>query len=611
MRLPTPQPPRPEDRGDRRCGVILTPVLILLLSAPLPAAALRIFATVDRTQLTMDDQVQLTITVVEEGAAGPAPLTLPDLSGDWEVVGRTSDQRKGATKSGKLRVTSSYLFQLKPKRLGPATIGPATMRRGGQTHSTDTIELHVHVASPYDAGPDAGPLDLAPDFDPVLEGLESDAFLVVVPQPPDPYLGQQVTVTYRLYSRLAVVGGYPVDRPMFPDFHVKGLDVAASELEWHDVRIQGRKYIAKCMVRYAVFPTRAGALELDPFVVDLDVSQSWNSPDPPRRIRRASQPHALQVRPLPLHGRPEGFPSTNVGEYTLQARLSQSQVAAGEPVRFSITARGQGNVNLLAPPTIAEPRHLQILGPESRAAPGRRGLTVVGSRGWIYEVVSHRPGRYRVPSATLPYFDPHTGEYATATSEPLDLQVLAVPGSQQAGPAKPSPEEPRPVRTDHALQRCATPALVGPASLAVLILPPVLYLALLVARAVRRRREQQQQTAGYARQQAASESGKALKQAASADGSSPAAEVRRSLLLFLEGRLGLPARGTTRAELGIAARKAGLAGEQVHGLLDLLARCERAISRPGETSDAAGLVAEARALLAELERLAADREVEP
>ena len=150
-----------------------------------------ITATVDRTNLSTDETLTLTVAIHGSGEI-PFP-SLPHFS-DFDVVGQRESSRM-STRNQQTSTEVVYWYTLRPIRPGRATIGAFTVTVDGQTFNTDPIIIEVSQGS-------ARP---RPRLDPSLRepslGLLSgqDYFVEAEVDNSNPYLGQQVIYFFRLY----------------------------------------------------------------------------------------------------------------------------------------------------------------------------------------------------------------------------------------------------------------------------------------------------------------------------------------------------------------------------------------------------------------------------
>jgi len=97
------------------------------------------YAHVDKTRISLNEEIELTLTVT--GTQDVGEPELPDLDG-FKVLSQGSSSRFSFV-NGKMSVNKSYTYILMPLKLGKLTIGPAKIRLGGKILETNPIEIEV------------------------------------------------------------------------------------------------------------------------------------------------------------------------------------------------------------------------------------------------------------------------------------------------------------------------------------------------------------------------------------------------------------------------------------------------------------------------------------
>ena len=219
----------------------------------------------------------------------------------------------------------------------------------------------------------------------------------------------------------------------------------------------------------------------------------------------------LQVLPLPEEGRPADFNGL-VGSYSLAVSATPTTVKVGDPITLTIQVAGPvvAGVSL---PSLAEELGGDDFKVPAEMAPGQ-GTGVLKT--FTQTVRARHAGVKQVPSLHLSYFDPASGRYQTATSQPVPLTVAeartvtaqdAEGRAESAGPAR---KDLKSVKGGINFNYEGPEVLVSQASsgmaglnafwYAVLLLPPVLFLLFLVSALITR--QGQKDPAGRAARQA-------------------------------------------------------------------------------------------------------------
>ncbi len=141
-----------------------------------------------------------------------------------------------------------------------------------------------------------------------------------------------------------------------------------------------------------------------------------------------SDPVTITVSPLPKAGELPGF-TGGIGHFTTDPpALATNVLRVGEPVRLTVTVRGQGNLGRLLRPAPKPTREWQVFA-ETSGAP----LAEVRARGFVtfsYSLIPLTEAVRGTPELPFSYFDPARAAYVDLTIP--SLRVLVNPGIQPA-----------------------------------------------------------------------------------------------------------------------------------------------------------------------------------
>jgi hypothetical protein len=588
----------------RRTGRAITALGLLLVAARAVAADGGVTALADRSELTRDELLHVTVRF--EGRTMPSRLDPPPGDFGFEIVGRSQSQQTFVS-FGSGGVQQQHAVQwdltLAPRRDGALSIPPFVISVGGERLRTDAIAVKV---LPAGRTPRPPPAARAPATAPSAgwRGWERDLWLEVQVDRKSPWLGEQVTASVYLVSPVGVTGIDGFKPPAYDGFWAESLEVPRP-IEPTMRVVRGIPLRAFLIQRVALFPTRAGKLTIEPFQIDATVQVlSGNRLFDPFRsveqVRRRSAPVELTVKPLPP-GAPPGFDAVNVGSLSLELSPSERTIPAGEPVALRLSARGEGNVRAWAlpslPPIAGTRRYDPTRSEELKADRGR----ISGRRTIETLLVPERPGELVIPPLAWPWFDAKAGRYEIARTPELRIPVGAGAGIP-APAARAVAEGLRPIRADGALSRKGEPPWRGPLLPLILLLPPGAFAALRISGRLRERAALEapaRRVRGAMRAARRRLSG-AERLLRAGDGEGFVAEVERSLTGYVGDKLGRPVAGLTRGELSSELALAGAHPPAVGALVAALDGCDAA--RFGGAAPGAPLLdaaAEAMALLEE------------
>ena len=574
---------------------------------------------------------------------GSPNIDLPEFEG-FEIVSQQVQRPMQFSFSfgQQARVESStiYTFILQPLREGKLTIKPVRVELDGQVRTSSPVNVMVQGgtgagAMPPSASGDPGqqPSASSAQGSNVVDQAQVDpiAFLRTVVDKPEPYEGEQVTLTIYLYVRERLQAAPSIEtEPTTDGLWVHDLLPPSRTLQPSRQRVGDTVYAVYVLRRVAAFPLHAGDVTIGPMAVKLDTTSVFDifgqgraRPD----VQRSSAPVVLHVKPLPAADRPKG--EVAVGRYTLTTKLDRAQAATGDAVTLTATVQGQGNIRTVA----LAPLHIpgaDVLAPETKDLVNAENDVVGGTREHRFLIVPKQPGRIQIPALTLATFDPAQGRYETLRSEPLVLEAVgqAVAGTAPAPAPGSEPEaapdqEPSPdteadkhqwaeIRTQSALTRDYSRVVDQPWFGWVLALPGLFWLSAVSAGAARRRLAARgDQGPARALREAEQRMAQADAAAAAGDSSRFHALAAAALLGALEARLGEPLSGYTRTQLRERLAERGVPQPTSQELLSALERTE--FARFGSLGGAALLAEQAtmRALFGRLSAVDPGRAKEP
>lgn len=333
----------------------------------------------------------------------------------------------------------SYAYRLRaPESAGEFRFDPATIEVKGQVYQTEAIVLKVLPARTQPANP-ARAARNAPGgrpSNPVSGEIgNDDVFLRSFVSKNNPYVGEEVVVTYRLYTAVPV-RQYSINKlPSNKGFWSEELKTGENEQR---ETINGRPYVYVDLRKVALFPQEAGKLTIEPLEIEVVAAIQQKRErtgtifdifDDPFFDRVAytqanvrTKPTVLNVRPLPETDRPADF-NGPVGDYKVSFQYDKTKtLKANEAIDFTFTVSGNGNIELIQPPHILFPPDFDVY--EPRVNLQKTQENHIGGQASIeYIVVPRSPGIYRIPAFSFSYFNPQAGRYRTVDIPETALNI--------------------------------------------------------------------------------------------------------------------------------------------------------------------------------------------
>jgi hypothetical protein len=590
----------------RRTGNATLTVAVLLLATS-AAAAPDVQAEADRSDVGLMDTFVLTVRA--SNVPHGSDFQLPAFEG-VEVLstqrGMSSSIQLGSG-GPVIRQELTVTVFLRPTRVGKLTLPPVELHSPDGVVKSNAVSVNVHKT--HVAGPpptSAQRPNMMPGFpspfsdseDPFAALRErereasrprgeNDLFLRSEVDRKEVYVGEQVTLSFWIYSRVDLSRVDNVTMPKLDGFWSEDID-SPTNLTFEPRTVDGVPYRAYLLKRQALFPVRAGTRDLGP--VEADVTTGFLFAG--HRDHRVGNPLSVKVKPLPP-GAPPGFLPANVGNFQLSSELSSSTAELGSPVTLRVVLEGQGNMKEVAVPRATAPAALKLYEPTSQERISAAHDRIQGKRIQEYLVMAQQTGTFQIPALSFSYFDPESRRYETVHSQPLSLTVT--PGEanalRAAGPAGTVPDAARNVLSAGALRplrleprfQAQTAVWRRPIFLAVALAPPAVWALVSLVGLVRARRarrdpvsEQRRGTrAARGRLSAASRLRNSGTDAAFSE------EVERAVTAFLEARLGAVLSGLTRDGLKQKLTDAGAPEGVVQDAARVLDTCDAVRFAPG------------------------------
>ena len=411
-----------------------------MLAAIVAAAPVSVRASLNKTALTLDDELTLTVTV--DGAAGNVMPQLPSLPA-FNVYSRAT-----STQIFNGHSVTTFQYIMVPRFVGQVTIGPIAVTYGGQTYQTEPMQVTIYrsaaqpaatpatqsATTPATAQPAVSkPVAQAPASLPALErALYNQAvkktgqtyFMVAAVSNKTPYANQTFTLAVRFYFSTPFSGSAPYTAPTISNLFLEEIGrtdgrqtIGNTSYDYIEVRYgavgvtEGKATIGPAKISYVPLSSRGFSI----------FSMFSASMEDPKTVQ--SNSISLDIRPVPQQDQPSTFYGAVGSGYTLTASLDRHEVEAGDAVNLTVKVNGPGN--LKATHDLKLPK-----------LPNFKTYDVVSSAGAVVEkgalqsykifktvLVPVSSGEYTIPPLSWSYYDPSLSQYRTLKTEPLTLQV--------------------------------------------------------------------------------------------------------------------------------------------------------------------------------------------
>jgi hypothetical protein len=419
---------------------IISAILLTLIALPAYAQNPDILtAEVDRSEITTDEYVNLSVNINLDYGSTSEPA-LPPLDG-FDLVG-TSTSTSMSIINGVQSTQKIFQYTLRPTKLGELVIGPVSVNINGQSFNTSPLKVNViqgngqpstRPAPPSFPGIPSAPgfpslsglfksfgFDIPFEFDGSVEQLDPssvpsellvhDFWVEAEVDNPSPYMGEQVTYTFRYFRPADSVGRHSYQEPEFTGFWVH----PESGEKQFGTQVAGRN-IHMTEIKTVLLPTVVGEVEIEPAMItsEGDIFSSG--------FAIQTLPQKIMVQPLP-DGAPNGFTGA-VGNFSISAEVDQNETKVNDAVTLNITISGEGNLETFADPEWQTGPQWRAFNSQSATNTQSQDGKLVGTRSINQVLVPTMPGKFTIPAIQFSFFDPQSASYQTISTNPIQINI--------------------------------------------------------------------------------------------------------------------------------------------------------------------------------------------
>lgn len=584
-------------------------------------------ARVDKTRMVLEDTLALSFVLSGSAIDLNVSPELPDVKADFDILRGPHRSTSISIINGRQSSSLTLQYLLSPKKTGTLTIGPATLRVGNQTYTTQPLPVEVveGTQTPGATAPDAPGRQPAPGDD---ANVAADVFIQAHVDKTTAYIGEQVNLSLVLYTRVNISGYELTQQPGLTGFWIEEYQLPQPRLQ--EQMVNGVQYGVAVLKKSALFPTTSGQITIDPLTMTFSVNVRGRSNDPfdqffndpfdnffgrTQEIIRKTQPIELTVLPLPDEGKPAFF-NGDVGNFTMQVQLDTTQVKQGDPLTLTVKIQGRGNIKTLKEPQMTLPSGFKRYDPEIKEQVLAEQDVFQGEKVFTSVIIPSEAETFQLEPVQFAYFDPQQKTYQILRSEPFAVTILpSAPSDEPLERRITTKEEVKLLGKDIRFIKTDVPQIVDQGLLLYrtplfrgILIAPILVLGLMYGYQQYRQKHHQDERVVRQRQ-ARKRSQHYFKTAAEMlqrkDSKAFYASISQALRQYLGDKLGLPSAGIAPDEAGQILLQQGLATDTVGLLKHCLEACDYARFAPVDASfgEMQGVLQNAERVIESIEKL--------
>ena len=417
-------------RDIKRCFLfvmLLLPAMLNAQNATIKASAKSVVEVGEQFQVVYD------INAKVKDFKAPAFTNFDVVGGPFTSSSTSVNMVNGSvTKT----VSNKYTYVLKAYKEGDFTIGAATANADGSAISSNTLSIKVEKGSGNSAsgsssssssntavGTSSGSSEIS----------NKDLYLSIHASSKTVYVGEPLTITYKIHTRVPVSSVSVSKMPSYAGFWMKDMSDNSSVLK----QTQEGEFTVAEIRKVILIPQKADGLPVEPMGVECvaQVRRQSNrqSYDPFEaffndpffgggyvNVNRdlLSPSLTIKVLPTPEEGKPAGYAGA-VGSYTMTTEIDKTTLDANDAFTITVTLKGTGNIELADMPKFNFPPDFEVYDPKITSS--IQGVS--GTKKAEYLVIPRHAGDFKVPSAQFAYFNPSKNKYETISTPEYDIHV--------------------------------------------------------------------------------------------------------------------------------------------------------------------------------------------
>jgi len=343
-----------------------------------------------------------------------------------------------------MTITYTYTYILQASREGNFPVGSASVTVDGQSYRSNavTVQVKAGASGTPQQGQTTRPGGQQAPSSGGVQTNPNDVFLKAYVSKANPFEGEGIIVTYKLFTRVPVTQISISKLSSFQGFWSQNLLRDNERFPQYNQTINGEQYVVAEIRKIALYPLKSGKLKIeplevecvaqikrqtrqrtgDPFFDDFFNNSFFSSSFATVEKKLASNPLNVNVKALPQANKPKVF-SGAVGSFTFRSEIDKTDLKTNEPVTLKFVVSGKGNIQLIEQLNVTFPPDFEVYDPKIVSDYKTTASGVSGMQSFEYLIIPRKPGEFKIKPVTFSYFDLAKQAYVTLSSPEYVLNV--------------------------------------------------------------------------------------------------------------------------------------------------------------------------------------------
>lgn len=312
--------------------------------------------------------------------------------------------------------TSTYSFYLRGINEGNYNIPPAKITVDGKEISSKSYTINIIKGREKDQNQQ--------------KSLRKNLFIKVNVNKRNITVGEQILVTYKLYTRVDLQNTEISSVPALNGFWAK--DLESSSRFKRDI-LDGVAYNVATIKKVVLTAQKSGELEIDPIKLkcSIRIQDTRRNRDPFANFFGGSyniQEEIIESKTITINVKDLPPPPSNfngaVGYMNIASEVDKTTINANDAINYKLTITGTGNIELIKKLEIEFPEDFEVYDPKISEKIFKGGLER-SIKTFEYLLIPRYQGEYTIPSAELILYNPAKKEYEAKKSSQHRLKINA------------------------------------------------------------------------------------------------------------------------------------------------------------------------------------------
>lgn len=362
--------------------------------------------------------------------SGDGDFREPPFTGFYKLMGpQTSYSSSTQIINGKVsrEVKYTYSYYLQAMKEGKYVIPPASVIIKNKTYSSDSIRIEVAGGNSSRQGAAITEDDIS-DAD--LGDSDEDVFVNLTVDKRNVFVGEPLSVTVKLYTRVEISGINEIKYPGFEGFLRTDLETPPlTSLKRQS--INGTVYGTGVVQQFLLYPQFPGDVTIDPVQLSVLIRRKSGQSDPffgdffatYTTVPKAILSKSLRIKINPLPGNKPADYSGIVGKISINASLDGDSVNMNDAINLKIVLSGSGNLKIANPPALKLPPDLEVYDPKITDNLKNNLSGTTGQKTFEYLLIPRHHGDFSIPPISYSYFNSDSKRYETITTPELKFHA--------------------------------------------------------------------------------------------------------------------------------------------------------------------------------------------